>query len=291
MRALGGEVIRISVGSDTHINAMDLTEGYSEGNKPWLEKSEFVLSLLEQLDKRGFGLQEKSLIDRCLDLVYEDYLAGAPMPTLCELRQKLLEQPEKEAEGLALAFERFTNGSLNVFSQPTNVKVKSRIISYDISGLGAQLRTIGTLVVSDAMSNRVADNWRNGKRTHILIDEFHVMLENPHGAEFFNSAWRRYRKRNGFPVAATQNVEALLATVQGSTMISNSECVVMLNQAPRDAEKLTELFHISESQQNYIINAPAGSGLLRYGGALVPFMNRFKTDTELYKLISTKPGE
>ena len=291
VRALGGEVIRISVGSDTHINAMDLTEGYSEGNKPWLEKSEFVLSLLEQLDKRGFGLQEKSLIDRCLDLAYEDYLAGAPMPTLCELRQKLLEQPEKEAEGLALAFERFTNGSLNVFSQPTNVKVKSRIISYDISGLGAQLRTIGTLVVSDAMSNRVADNWRNGKRTHILIDEFHVMLENPHGAEFFNSAWRRYRKRNGFPVAATQNVEALLATVQGSTMISNSECVVMLNQAPRDAEKLTELFHISESQQNYIINAPAGSGLLRYGGALVPFMNRFKTDTELYKLITTKPGE
>lgn len=291
VRALGGEVIRISVGSDTHINAMDLTEGYSEGNKPWLEKSEFVLSLLEQLDKRGFGLQEKSLIDRCLDLAYEDYLAGAPMPTLCELRQKLLEQPEKEAEGLALAFERFTNGSLNVFSQPTNVKVKSRIISYDISGLGAQLRTIGTLVVSDAMSNRVADNWRNGKRTHILIDEFHVMLENPHGAEFFNSAWRRYRKRNGFPVAATQNVEALLATVQGSTMISNSECVVMLNQAPRDAEKLTELFHISESQQNYIINVPAGSGLLRYGGALVPFMNRFKTDTELYKLITTKPGE
>lgn len=197
----------------------------------------------------------------------------------------------RKPKGWPFAFERFTNGSLNVFSQPTNVKLKSRIISYDISGLGAQLRTIGTLVVSDAMSNRVADNWRNGKRTHILIDEFHVMLENPHGAEFFNSAWRRYRKRNGFPVSATQNVEALLATVQGSTMISNSECVVMLNQAPRDEEKLTELFHISESQQNYITNAPAGSGLLRYGGALVPFMNRFKTDTELYKLISTKPGE
>ena len=146
-------------------------------------------------------------------------------------------------------------------------------------------------MITDAMINRVSDNWRSGKRTHLITDEFHVMLGSQHGAEFFDSAWRRYRKRNGFPVAATQNVEFLLDTVHGSTMVSNSECVVMLNQSMRDTEKLIQLFHISDDQARYITNAQAGSGLLRYAGTLIPFVNRFKKDTELYRLITTKPGE
>lgn len=151
--------------------------------------------------------------------------------------------------------------------------------------------TPGFLMITDAMINRVSDNWRSGKRTHLITDEFHVMLGSQHGAEFFDSAWRRYRKRTGFPVAATQNVEFLLDTVHGSTMVSNSECVVMLNQSMRDAEKLIHLFHISEDQARYITNAQAGSGLLQYAGTLIPFVNRFKKDTELYRLITTKPGE
>ena len=141
--------------------------------------------------------------------------------------------------------------------------------------MGGQLKTIGTLMITDAMINRVSDNWRSGKRTHLITDEFHVM--------FFDSAWRRYRKRNGFPVAATQNVEFLLDTVHGSTMVSNSECVVMLNQSMRDTEKLIQLFHISDDQARYITNAQAGSGLLRYAGTLIPFVNRFKKDTDHYK--------
>ena len=289
--ALGGEVARIAVGSGAYINAMELSEGYSDSKKPWLEKSEFILSLIEQLDKKGLGLDEKSVLDRCLDLAYEDYLQGAPMPTLCELRQKLLMQPEPVAKNLALSLELFTEGSLDVFSKPTNIRTNSRILSYDISSLGGQLKTIGTLMITDAMINRVSDNWRSGKRTHLITDEFHVMLGSQHGAEFFDSAWRRYRKRNGFPVAATQNVEFLLDTVHGSTMVSNSECVVMLNQSMRDTEKLTQLFHISDDQARYITNAQAGSGLLRYAGTLIPFVNRFKKDTELYRLITTKPGE
>ncbi len=291
VEALGGEVARIAVGSGAYINAMELSEGYSDSKKPWLEKSEFILSLIEQLDKKGLGLDEKSVLDRCLDLAYEEYLQGAPMPTLCELRQKLLMQPEPVAKNLTLSLELFTEGSLDVFSKPTNIRTNSRILSYDISSLGGQLKTIGTLMITDAMINRVSDNWRSGKRTHLITDEFHVMLGSQHGAEFFDSAWRRYRKRNGFPVAATQNVEFLLDTVHGSTMVSNSECVVMLNQSMRDTEKLTQLFHISDDQARYITNAQAGSGLLRYAGTLIPFVNRFKKDTELYRLITTKPGE
>ena len=157
--------------------------------------------------------------------------------------------------------------------------------------LGRQLKTMGLLFSTDAKINRVTDNWRAGKRTHIVIDEFHVVFENEYSGAFFNSAWRRFRKRNAYPTAITQNVEYLLDSVLASTMLSNSEFIVMLNQAAADREKLGKLLNISREQMSYITNADAGCGLLRYGSALVPFVNRFPKDTELYRLMTTKPGE
>lgn len=157
--------------------------------------------------------------------------------------------------------------------------------------LGRQLKTMGLLIITDAMLNRVTENWRKGKRTHLFIDEFHVVFQNPYSADFFDSAWRRFRKRGAYPTAITQNVEYLLDSVQASTMLSNSEMLILLNQAPSDREKLAALLNISPEQTGYITNAPAGSGLLRYGGALVPFKNQFPKDTELYRLMTTKPDE
>ena len=165
------------------------------------------------------------------------------------------------------------------------------MVVYDIMDLGRQLKTMGLLVSTDAMLNRVTENWRAGRRTHIFIDEFHVVFENEYSGAFFNSAWRRFRKRNAFPTAITQNVEYLLDPVLASTMLSNSEFIVMLNQAAADRQKLAELLSISREQMGYITNAEAGCGLLRYGSALVPFVNRFTRDTELYRLMTTKPGE
>ena len=169
--------------------------------------------------------------------------------------------------------------------------VKNRMIVYDILDLGKQLKTMGLLVITDAMLNRVTENWKKGKRTHIFLDEFHVVFENEYSGAFFNSAWRRFRKRNAFPNAITQNVEYLLDSVLASTMLSNSEFIVMLNQAGPDRQKLAELLNISEEQMNYITNADAGCGLIKYGSALVPFVNRFPKNTRLYKLMTTKPGE
>ncbi len=289
--ALGGEVIRIAAGSPHHINALDMVEGYGEGENPVIDKSEFVMSLFEQLDRGGLGPQEKSIVDRCTSLVYEDYRAGAEPPTLVTLRDKLLAQPEPEARRLALSLELFTSGTLDAFAHPTNVDTQSRMVVYDIIDLGRQLKTMGLLVITDAMLNRVTENWRAGRRTHIFIDEFHVVFENEYSGAFFNSAWRRFRKRNAFPTAITQNVEYLLDSVLASTMLSNSEFIVMLNQAAADRQKLAELLSISREQMGYITNAEAGCGLLRYGSALVPFVNRFPRDTELYRLMTTKPGE
>ncbi len=201
-----------------------------------------------------------------------------------EYNQFLLEQAIGED---TIVQERYVTIS-DRFKTPEDARMGLGRAGADLMGA---FFTPGFLMITDAMINRVSDNWRSGKRTHLITDEFHVMLGSQHGAEFFDSAWRRYRKRTGFPVAATQNVEFLLDTVHGSTMVSNSECVVMLNQSMRDAEKLIHLFHISEDQARYITNAQAGSGLLQYAGTLIPFVNRFKKDTELYRLITTKPGE
>lgn len=291
IKTLGGEVIHIAAGSDDHINAMDMTQGYGEGKNPVIDKSEFILSLFEQLNKNGLGAKEKSIIDRCVALVYEDYQNGGKLPTLCVLREKLLEQPEKEADNLALEMELFTDGSLNAFAHKTNVDTNNRMIVYDIMDLGKQLKTMGLLVITDAMINRVTDNWKKGIRTHVFIDEFHVVFENEYSASFFNSAWRQFRKRDGYPTGITQNVEYLLASVTASTMLSNSEFIVMLNQASQDRQKLAKLLSISDEQMSYITNADAGCGLIKYGSSLVPSINQFPKDTKLYQLMTTKPTD
>lgn len=289
--AFGGEVIRIAAGSPDHINAMDMVEGYGDGGDPVIEKSQFILSLFEQLDKKGINAKERSIIDRCVGKVYEEYRHGGPVPTLRVLREKFLEQEEPEAQELALISELFTQGSLDAFAHESNVKVNNRIIVYDILDLGKQLKTMGLLVITDAMLNRVTENWKQGKRTHIYIDEVHVVFENDYSAAFFSSAWKRFRKRNAFPTAITQNVEYLLDSPLGSSLISNSEFIVMLNQAEADREKLAQLLNISKEQISYITNAEPGCGLIKYGSVLVPFINRFPTNTRLYKLMTTKPGE
>jgi type IV secretory pathway VirB4 component len=202
-----------------------------------------------------------------------------------------MEQPEPEAKQIALSLELYTTGSLDIFGKQSTVDLDKRIVVFDIHGLGAQLKPAGLLVITDTMLNRVTLNWRRGKRTHIFIDEFHVVYENEFSAAFFSSAWRQFRKRNAYPTAITQNVEYLLDSVGASTMLSNSEFIVMLNQAAPDREKLAKLLNISREQMNYITNADAGCGLIKYGSVLVPFVNRFPKDSQLYKLMTTKPGE
>ena len=285
-----GSVIRVSAGGRDRLNAMYMVDGYGENN-PIVVKSEFIMSLIEQIDKKGVGPQHKSIIDRCIANVYRNAYETGTTPTLCTLREMLLEQPEPEAKQIALSLELYTTGSLDIFGHQSNVDLDKRVVVFDIHGLGAQLKPTGLLVITDTMLNRVTLNWKKGKRTHVFIDEFHVVFENEFSAQFFNSAWRQFRKRNAYPTAITQNVEYLLDSVQASTMLSNSEFIVMLNQAASDRDQLAKLLNISNEQMSYITNADPGCGLIKYGGSLVPFVNRFPKDTKLYQLMTTKPGE
>ena len=292
-QALGREdasVIHMAAGGKDRLNAMYMVEGYGEQN-PIVEKSQFIMSLIEQIDKTGVGPQHKSIIDRCTALVYQDAERTGRIATLCDLREKLLEQPEEKAKDIALSLELFTTGSLDIFGRESTVDLDKRVVVFDIRGLGQQLKPTGLLVITDTILNRVTLNWKRGKRTHVFLDEFHVVFENEQSGVFFNSAWRQFRKRGAYPTAITQNVEYLLDSVQASTMLSNSEFIVMLNQAASDREKLAKLLNISKEQMSYVTNADAGCGLIRYGSALVPFINRFPRDTKLYELMTTKPGE
>ena len=290
VKALGGSVMCFAVGGSDWLNAMAMEEGYGEGS-PVAFKSQFIMSLLKQIDPDGIRAHHKSIIDRCVALVLQDQKKTGKVPTLCTLREKLLEQPEQEARDLALTMELYTSGSLNIFAHETNVDTRNRIQSYDIHDLGEELKQPGFVTITDAMINRVNYNWAHGKKTHIFVDEFHIAYENEYSGNFFTSAWRQFRKRNAAPCAITQNVEYMLDSVQASTMVSNSEFVVMLNQAESDQERLSKLLNISPEQMSYVNGSEAGCGLMRYGSALVPFVNRFPPNTELYKLITTKPGE
>ncbi|MGM9628933.1 MAG: VirB4-like conjugal transfer ATPase, CD1110 family [Faecousia sp.] len=290
VKALGGAVMCFAVGGRDWLNAMAMEEGYGEGS-PVAFKSQFIMSLLKQIDPDGIRAHHKSIIDRCVALVLQEQKRTGKVPTLCTLREKLLEQPEQEARDLALTMELYTSGSLNIFAHETNVDTRNRIQSYDIHDLGEELKQPGFVTITDAMINRVNYNWAHGKKTHIIVDEFHIAYENEYSGNFFTSAWRQFRKRNAAPCAITQNVEYMLDSVQASTMVSNSEFVVMLNQAESDQERLSKLLNISPEQMSYVNGSEAGCGLMRYGSALVPFVNRFPANTELYKLITTKPGE
>ena len=295
VEALNGEVIRISATSDTHLNAMDMDSAYGNEKNPLIEKSEFILSLFEQLVGAGnLSAKEKSILDRCTADVYRDYMRGGyqgEIPTLKDLYRQLMLQPEDEARGLALSSELFINGSLNTFAQPTNVNTKSRIIAYDIRELGEQLMPLGMLVTLDSIFNRVIQNWKKGNTTWIFADEFYLLFRYQYSADFFYRLYKRIRKYSGFVTGLTQNVEELLKSDTARLMLANSEFLILLNQATTDREELASLLNISDNQLSYITNVGAGHGLIRCSGNIVPFENSFPKNTKLYRLMTTKPGE
>jgi len=294
VNGLGGEVIHISATSQNHINALDMSEGYGDGENPVVLKSEFILSLCEQLIGAGkLSAKEKSVIDRCTAKVYKDYIRHGfkgEVPTLRDFHAELLRQPEPEAKDVALAIELFTEGSLNTFAKPTNVDVNSRIVCYDIRDLGKQLLPVGMLVVLDSIFNRIIKNRERGRNTWVYIDEIYLLFQHEYSANFLFTLWKRVRKYGASCLGITQNVSDLLQSHTARTMLANSEFLIMLNQAGTDRLELAKLLNISDNQLSYITNVDAGRGLLKCGGAIVPFMDNYPKDS-LYMLMTTKPSE
>ena len=293
---LQGQVIRISPTSPDYINPMDLNLNYSDDENPLSLKSDFILSLCELIVGGKEGLQpvEKTIIDRCVRLVYQKYLNDPKpenMPILEDLYNALREQDEKEAQYIATALEIYVTGSLNVFNHRTNVDIQSRIVSYDIKELGKQLKKIGMLIVQDQVWNRVTVNREAHKSTRYYIDEMHLLLKEEQTAAYTVEIWKRFRKWGGIPTGITQNVKDLLSSREVENIFENSDYIYMLNQASGDRQILAKNLNISPHQLSYVTHSGEGEGLLFYGSVILPFVDRFPKDTELYRIMTTKPQE
>ena len=293
---LKGQVIKVSQNSTQYINPMDINLNYSEGDTPIALKSDFILSFCELImgGKNGLEAVEKTLIDRAVISVYRSYLADPKpenMPILGDLYNEIKKQPEKEAQRIASALELYVNGSLNVFNHQTNVDIHNRLVCFDIKELGTQLRKLGMLIVQDQVWNRVTINRSEGKATRYYIDEFHLLLKEEQTAAYSVEIWKRFRKWGGIPTGITQNVKDLLSSREVENIFENSDFVYMLNQAQGDREILAKQLNISQQQMTYVTHSDAGEGLIFYGNVILPFIDRFPQDTELYRVMTTKPGE
>ena len=292
---LHGQVIKISPTSPHYINPMDLNLNYSDDENPLSLKSDFILSLCELIvgGKDGLMPVEKTIIDRCVRMVYRDYLSDPKpenMPILEDLYNELRQQEEKEAQYIATALEIYVSGSLNVFNHRTNINIANRIVSFDIKELGKQLKKIGMLIVQDAVWNRVTVNREAHKSTRYYIDEMHLLLREEQTAAYTVEIWKRFRKWGGIPTGITQNVKDLLSSREVENIFENSDFILMLNQASGDRQILAKQLNISPHQLSYVTHSGEGEGLLFYGNVILPFVDRFPRG-ELYDLLTTKPQE
>ena len=293
---LHGQVIKISPTSTNYINPMDLNLDYSDDESPLSLKSDFILSLCELIvgGKEGLAPVQKTIIDRCVRLVYQTYLNDPRpenMPILEDLYNLLRAQEEKEAQYIATALEIYVTGSLNVFNHQSNVDINNRIVCYDIKELGKQLKKIGMLVVQDQVWNRVTINRAAHKSTRYYIDEMHLLLKEEQTAAYTVEIWKRFRKWGGIPTGITQNVKDLLSSREVENIFENSDFVYMLNQAGGDRQILAKQLGISPHQLSYVTHSSEGEGLLFYGSTILPFVDHFPKDTELYRIMTTKPQE
>ena len=296
VQKLEGQVIRISPTSTQYINPMDINANYSEEDNPIALKADFVLSLCELIVGGKEGLQpvEKTVIDRCVHQIYQKYFEDPRpenMPILQDLYEALLAQEEKEAKHVATALEIYVTGSLNLFNHRTNVDVQNRFVCYDIKELGKQLKKIGMLVVQDQVWGRVTTNRNAGKATRYYMDEFHLLLKEKQTAAYSVEIWKRFRKWGGIPTGITQNVKDLLASREVENIFENSDFIIMLNQAPGDRQILANQLNISTHQLSYVTQSGEGEGLLFYGNVILPFIDHFPTDLELYRIMTTKLSE
>lgn len=296
-RQLSGQIVRLAPDSDDYINPLDVDLSVDIGENPLLMKADFIMSFCELiLSASHGGLKpiEKSVIDRCIPKIYREYLKDPrpeAMPVLGDLYQCLRSQEEGQAQELATALELYVSGSLSYLNHRTNVNINNRVVCYDISALGQNLKKPGMLTVQNNIWQRTTVNRYAGKTTRIYLDEFHLLLKEPQTAAYTAEIYKRFRKWNGIPTALTQNVKDLLDSPEIENILENSDFILMLNQAASDRNILAQRLGISPQELTHITNSGAGEGLLFFGDKIIPFIDKFPTDTKLYQVMTTKPAD
>ena len=293
-----GQVIDISPDSPlgNYINPMDIQMNMTDEDSPLSMKADFLLSLCELILGGKDGLQpiEKTVIDRCVRLVYRELALGigdGKMPLLQDLYETLCQQPEPEAKRIATALELYCTGSLNLFNHHTNVSLDKRVVCVVLKGMGENLRKIAMHITNELVTQAVNTNFANGLATWCYFDEFHILLQDTLSASYFVRVWKMLRKKGCIPSALTQNVKDLLASREVENIFDNSDFMILLAQAQADRVILARQLGISEHQLSYIAHSNSGEGLLFFGSTTIPFIDRFPKNTEIYRLLTTRPED
>jgi len=292
IKAFQGQTLNISTSSNTFINPFDSSLQYERSEDALNSKIEFALAFIESIVSRnGLTGEQKTLIDRCTKNIYEEYqihnFEEKYAPDFIKFYEQLQKQPEKEAKNLALVIERYAVGGMDIFSKKTNEKIKNKFISFDISELPRSIQTTGYLVILEHIMERLKRNKNLGKHTWIFVDEFHILLANQYSADYIARIFKTGRKENAIPTIITQNIADVIKSEQGCKILSNSEFAMLLKQKTLDLPVICKIFDISDEESKYVIDSPAGQGLIVYGEDKVAFRNQISKDSYLYQLNQT----
>lgn len=312
---LGGEVLDITTGSLKHLNPLDMDMQYAgEGKDPIAMKCDFLVSMCETVAGYKYGLSPGQInsINRCGRKIYDGYLAHMKpileanegklekdkitidrnaMPTFLDFYTALVNEDNPEAQALALALEQYANGNYDLFSYRTNFDSKARIRSYNTKDLPSNIKELGYQVCLNDAWNTIIENKKKGIRTWLYIDEMHMLMSKESTVLFLKEIFKLARKWGGIPTGITQNAEDVLVSAEARTMIQNCDFVVVMNQSAPDRSELAALYGISDTLLEYITDQSFGTGLIYNGKTIVPFINEFDENTELYRFMSTKPTE
>ena len=314
VNALNGQVVKISAKSTDYINPMDVNldviyhpekyriNGDTEDVDTIIaDKSEFIASFCELIMKKPQGAEldgdEVSIIDHCIKDIYEEFLYNDPvpekMPVLEDFLNRLNDYADQNdaARRIANCLQLYVTGSQNVFNHRTNVDMNNRVVCFDIKDLGTTLRKAGMLIVQNMVWTRVSTNRALKKATRYYVDEFHLLLKQLQTANYSVEIWKRFRKWGGIPTGLTQNVSDFLGSLAVENIVGNSDFIYMLNQHSGDQKILAEKLNISQHQLSFVNNSNAGEGLIFYGNVIIPFSDKYPTDTKTYAIMSTKPEE
>lgn len=292
IKAFNGQTLNISPNSNTYINPFDSSLQYVHDEEALNNKIEFSLAFIESIvSSAGLSGEQKTLVDRCTKNIYEEYqlhnFDKQYEPDFIKFYEELMKQPEDEAKNLALVIERYVLGGMDIFAKHTNVEIKNRFISFDISELPRSIQTTGYLVILEHIMNRLKRNKSLGKHTWIFIDEFHVLLANPYSADYIAKIYKTGRKENAIPTVITQNIADVLKSEQGCKILSNSEFAMILKQKPLDLPAICKIFDISDEEAKYVIDSPVGQGIVVYGEDKVAFRNQVSKESYIYQLNQT----
>ena len=296
VQALNGQVIRLATNSTDYLNPMDIQLSHIGDKEALRLKSDFLITLCDMIagGKDGLTTDEKGIIDQCIERVYMEYFKNPVpenMPMLEDLYNALLAHDNPKAERIANCLWMYVHGSQNYFNHRTNVDSNNRIMCFDIKELGSQLKELGMLIVQDAVWNRVTINRERRIATRYYCDEFHLLLKDKQTAIYSVEIWKRFRKWGGIPTGLTQNVTDFLKSHDVEGILGNSDFIYLLNQSAGDQKVLAEKLELSEKQLSYVTSAEQGSGLIIFDNIVIPFVDRYPTDTKTYAIMNTKPEE